>query len=107
MHLGKTISREGSAGIIFPEGTRSRDINTNEFKTAGVKALMRSAPQAWIVPVCIKGNNRLYRRSKYFIAFGNNIEISVMEPIKPPFGDADELIASIQSEIDQKLLSQS
>ena len=103
MQLGKAISADGSAGIIFPEGTRSRNHSTNEFKTAGVKALLKSAPNAWVVPVCIKGNNRLYRKSKYFIAFGNTIEISILEPIKPPFGDTDELVARIQKDINLKL----
>lgn len=103
LQLGKTISKNGTAGIIFPEGTRSRNSSTNEFKTAGVKALLKSAPNAWVVPVCIKGNNRLYRKSKYFIAFGNRIDVSVLEPIKPPFGDADELVARIQQEINLKL----
>lgn len=103
MTLGKQISKDNSAAIIFPEGTRSRRKGVLDFKIAGVKALMKSAPDAVVVPVCIQGNDELFRHSKYFISFRNKIDIYVLDPVQPPHGNSEELILQIQHSINQFL----
>ncbi len=57
--LGKYISENNYSAAIFPEGTRSRDGRVKRFKTAGLTSLIRSAPDAAIVPLAIKGSRNM------------------------------------------------
>ncbi len=103
--LGKQIQSDHTAAIIFPEGTRSKKPGTNEFKIAGVKALLKSAPDAVIVPVCIRGNSDLFRKSRFFISFRNQVDIYALDPIYPPHQNPEEILAQIQVNINSYLLS--
>jgi len=103
MTLGRLISKDNSAAIIFPEGTRSRKKGVLDFKVAGVKALLKSAPDALIVPVCIQGNDELFRHSRFFISFRNRVDIYILDPIEPPHNNPEELILNIQHSINQFL----
>jgi 1-acyl-sn-glycerol-3-phosphate acyltransferase len=56
IRVGKRMSRENFATVIFPEGTRARDGVLKRFKSSGLLALLRKAPKAKVVVVAVDGS---------------------------------------------------
>ncbi len=52
--------KNGNPMIIFPEGTRSKDVKINRFKTGGLKLLIQNNLK--IVPITINGTYKLFEK---------------------------------------------
>jgi 1-acyl-sn-glycerol-3-phosphate acyltransferase len=71
--------REGHSVIVFPEGTRSRDGKLLPFKKgAFVAAIEMGRP---IVPVIVKGTQRVMPKGGYLSVYPGDVEIVVKPPI--------------------------
>jgi 1-acyl-sn-glycerol-3-phosphate acyltransferase len=70
--------KKGTSLVIFAEGTRSHDGNLQPLKRGAFQLAMASG--AAIVPVAIKGSNRVMAKGSYKIQSGT-IRITVAEPI--------------------------
>lgn len=79
--LGKYIENNNGLAVIFPEGTRARDGKLKPFKSAGLKALLESAPSAKILPVSIDGSWKLMARRRGPIPTGVEVVLRVGKPI--------------------------
>lgn len=57
--VARECETRGTALVIFPEGTRSRDGALKRFRVAGLDALLGAAPTMPVVPVAIEGSWRV------------------------------------------------
>lgn len=95
--LGRYIATNNYTASIFPEGTRTKDGGIKPFKPAGIKALLKAAPNAVIVPLVIDGNYELMRKGLYPMSFGVNIKYTVLDPLEPDEITAEELVMKAES----------
>ncbi|WP_142413158.1 lysophospholipid acyltransferase family protein [Hathewaya massiliensis] len=77
---GSNNLKEGHSMLIFPEGTRSRSSNMNEFKKGSLKMALKS--ERPIVPVTLdgtyksyEGNNNKLQKSKVKVVFHKPIYV--------------------------------
>lgn len=96
--LGVYIETHNRSAVIFPEGTRSRDGKPKAFKPSGLKALMKHAPSALIVPITINNSWKMLRYGKFPMGLGAYIKFKVHPPIKNE-GSPEELIKLVEQQI--------
>ncbi|NNM52056.1 MAG: 1-acyl-sn-glycerol-3-phosphate acyltransferase [Pseudomonadales bacterium] len=101
--LGKLIQEESWSAVIFPEGTRSRDGVMKPFAAAGIKVLLKNAPDAWVVPVAIDGAWRMGSVKNFPLVLGHRITWTVLPAISREGQSADELVAAAESAIREHL----
>lgn len=75
---GIKLLKEGYSFVIFPEGTRSEDGKLREFKQGSLKMATKSKTP--IVPVTIKGANKIMPRGKIVI-IPTDVEVIISKPI--------------------------
>jgi len=99
--LGKI--REGISYCVFPEGTRTRTGQIQEFKK-GIFTIAKGSGIP-ILPVTICGAfNVLPRKSKQM--YSGSIRCIIHPPVNPPdFATTDELLAFVESTVRQPLKS--
>lgn len=97
--LGRHIQEHNYAACIYPEGTRSVTGKVNEFQTAGINALLRSAPSARVLPFAIKGHSKLISKSRFWLRIGQEIEYHILPIIEPKGLDVVEMTKEIQHQI--------
>ena len=96
--LGQYIEKHGRSAVIFPEGTRSRDGLPKPFRPMGLKALLKNAPSALVVPISINNSWKMLRYGKFPMGIGSYISFDVHEPIKNT-GDHNKIIAEVEAQI--------
>lgn len=96
--LGSYIEKHHRSAVIFPEGTRSRTGEPKDFRTTGLKVLMKHAPSALIVPISINNSWKILRYGKFPMGVGTHIKLQVLKPLENN-GDADRLIAMVEEHI--------
>ncbi|CAM2943462.1 lysophospholipid acyltransferase family protein [Hathewaya histolytica] len=75
---GSEYLKEGHSMLIFPEGTRSRSSNMNEFKKGSLKMAFKSGRP--IVPVTLDGTYKSYEGNNNKLN-GSEVKIIFHEPI--------------------------
>jgi 1-acyl-sn-glycerol-3-phosphate acyltransferase len=96
---GAAKNAAAEAAAIFPEGTRARDGVMKRFKATGLKALLRSMPNALIQPVAIRGNWELLQHHFLPVPYGTSIELEFLPPLEPSGRSVDELAALLEQQI--------
>jgi 1-acyl-sn-glycerol-3-phosphate acyltransferase len=81
--LGKRMTANNFAAVIFPEGTRARDGVMKRFRPGGLLSLIDSAPSAAVIPVAIEGSWMLTYNTFGPIPLGVKVSLSVGETIEP------------------------
>jgi 1-acyl-sn-glycerol-3-phosphate acyltransferase len=94
--FGRVKDAACEVAAIFPEGTRARDGVMKRFKPTGLKALLRSMPNAMIQPLAIRGNWELLRYKFLPIPYGTSIELEFLPPIEREGRSDDELVSEIE-----------
>ncbi len=98
--LGRMIAEEKRAAVIFPEGTRARDGKIKPFASAGVKTLLKYAPDALIVPVCIDGAWKMNADGMFPLHIGHDIHWTLLPAIDPlQAGGAEAALAMAETAI--------
>lgn len=95
--LGRYIEDNNYTASIFPEGTRTTDGKMKPFKAAGIKALLKVAPSAVIVPLVIDGNYELTKNGLYPLSFGVNITYTVLDPMEPGSVAVEDLVMQTEN----------
>ncbi len=103
--IGNYIENNKYTVVIFAEGTRSTTGELQEFKVAGVKALLRKAPSAIVVPYAIDGNYKLHKYGLFPLAFGQKVRYTMLEPIEPNGLKPEEIVAKAEQQIRNALQS--
>jgi len=105
--LGKHIEKENYSASIFPEGTRSKNGDVRTFQYPGIATLVKTAPNAVIIPLVIKGNYELTRKGYYPLQFGTKLTYKALSPIHPQNMDIKALTIQIEELIKVELKKKS
>ncbi|MEM6721315.1 MAG: lysophospholipid acyltransferase family protein [Bacteroidota bacterium] len=108
IRFAKMIYKNNYAGIIFPEGTRSRTGIPKAFKTKGLEVLFKYIPNAQIIPVTINNSWKTTKYGKFPLGLGVKITIDTHEPIllsEYPKAKYQELIAHLENIITSKVIT--
>lgn len=101
--LGELIAKKNYAACIFPEGTRSRTGVMKKFKSGGIEALLKAAPNALLVPFVIDGNYKIEQNGMFPLGLGAKVRYKVLDPIEPAARNARELTEELESVIRKEL----
>lgn len=89
--FNKYLKDNNRGGVIFPEGTRSKDGHMKEFKIAGLSQMLNDIPEAIIIPVALDGFWRLTQYKLKPMGFWINLSCTVL-PIIDRSGKTNEQI---------------
>ncbi|WP_111683098.1 lysophospholipid acyltransferase family protein [Winogradskyella tangerina] len=94
------IEQNKWAAVIFPEGTRSRDGQPKPFKTKGLLAMIKHAPNALVVPITINNSWKTLRYGKFPMGLGAHITFTVHKPLQANhYEDKLELISLVEAQV--------
>ena len=99
MSFGKKLEQNIETGVIFPEGTRSRNGAPKEFSASGLKILTRSMPSGFIVPVTLNNSWKLLRYGNFPVGGFSKVSLEVHEPIKIDSCTFEELLERTERQI--------
>ncbi len=102
--FAKYLKAHNRAGVIFPEGTRSRDGKPKRFSENGLKILSKFAPNATVIPVTINNSWKLWEYGQFPMNIGVKMTLETHKPIKvsdKPFAD---LFAEVEKKVKSKIL---
>nr|WP_321221170.1 lysophospholipid acyltransferase family protein [uncultured Psychroserpens sp.] len=98
--FGEYLESTNRAGVIFPEGTRSKDGHPKPFKTKGLEMLIKKMPSALIVPVTVNNSWKMLRYGKFPMGIGNHITFTVHKPMEiANFTDKHVLLSTLEKTI--------
>ncbi|MFP6663314.1 MAG: lysophospholipid acyltransferase family protein [Deltaproteobacteria bacterium] len=96
--LGERVARGEVSAVIFPEGTRARLGEMKPFKPAGLKTLLKLAPETKIVPCCLENSWRLMLHNAMPVPFGVQLRFWSGSPLERIPGETpDATIARVES----------
>lgn len=93
------LDENNYAGIIFPEGTRSKTGIPKRFSENGLKMLLKFAPSAIVVPVTINNSWKVLQYGQFPLDIGNKIELNVHKSIDPKDMSFEEVFQKVYKEI--------
>lgn len=102
--FAKYLKTNNRAGIIFPEGTRSRDGQPKRFSENGLKILTKFAPNAVVIPVSINNSWKLWEYGQFPMNIGVKMTIETHEPIKAADKSFEELFAEVEQKVKSKVV---
>jgi len=104
IRLGRRLHEEHFATVIFPEGTRARDGVLKKFKTSGVNALLRKAPNAKVAVVAIDGSWRFQTYNLWPIPRNSKVQIEVVDVLnQSDFESSEKIIETAEQLIAERL----
>lgn len=101
--FGKFVSEHNFSGVIFPEGTRSRDGKPKEFATTGLKILFKNAPKALVVPVTINNSWKLLKFGNFPLGIGMHLTLEIQEPLSIDSMETNDLLETIEKRVLEKI----
>lgn len=104
MEFGKRLQANNETGVIFPEGTRSRDGVPKSFAETGLKILTRSMPNGYVVPVTLNNSWKLMRYGYFPVGGFNKINLTVHEPIEVASLSFKELKEKVERQIKEAII---
>jgi 1-acyl-sn-glycerol-3-phosphate acyltransferase len=99
--LAEYIEKEKYSAVIFPEGTRSKTGEPNEFAESGLKILCKYAPSAYVVPISINNSWKVYQYGYFPLSFGNHLIFTAHKPLKVSDFSFAEIMKKTENEIVQ------
>lgn len=103
--FGKSLQDNKEAGLIFPEGTRSRGNTPKPFKIKGLEAIMKNMPDGYVIPITINNSWKILKYGSFPIGIGNKITFYVHKPLKINIEDIPNQISGIERIITLKISS--
>jgi len=99
MKFAKYLVAFNRSGVIFPEGTRSRDGIPKTFHRKGLVTLFKYAPESYVLPITVNNSWKLQRYGLFPMPLGVHLEHTVHPAIKVASNTAEELIDLIEETI--------
>ncbi len=93
------LNENNRAGVIFPEGTRTRDGKMLPFKPMGLKVMLKKMPNATIVPVALENYWHLEKFGLKPIPFGYRLKCTILPAIDRTNLTDNEVIELLESKI--------
>lgn len=98
--FAEVIRREKLAACIFAEGTRARDGLVKPFKLAGFEQLVRSMPEALVVPVALEHFWKLTYHRLLYMPIGISVCLHIMPAYSiGNFSSAEKLLMCCEEDI--------
>lgn len=94
--FGKSLQKNNDAGLIFPEGTRSRKGMPKPFKTKGLEAIMKNMSDGYVVPITINNSWKVLKYGSFPLGIGNDVNFRVYSPIKIDINSIENQIVTIE-----------
>lgn len=102
--FAKYIENNKRAGVIFPEGTRSRDGKPKKFSENGLKILTKFSKSSTIIPVTINNSWKLWEYGQFPMNIGVTMTIETHKPIKVADKPFNELFAEVEAAVKSKIV---
>jgi 1-acyl-sn-glycerol-3-phosphate acyltransferase len=98
--FGRDAADRAHTICLFPEGTRARDGIIKDFKGGGFALLRKTAPEALVIPIAIKGSWKLLKYNLLPIPYGVHVHMHVFPSLKvTDFRDDREMLKHIHKMI--------
>ncbi len=101
--LGHLIQKEKSAACIFPEGTRSKTGKLRRFNSAGVEAMLKTAPDAVILPFVIDGHAKLQAKGFFPLNCCMKLQYTILPTIDPKERSTADVISEVRKQMAEVL----
>lgn len=95
--FAKYLNENHRTGVIFAEGTRSRDNIMRPFKPRGLRTLIENMPNAYILPLSITNSWKLQRHGSFPIPLGVDYKMTAHPAIKITNQPIEELIQEVEN----------
>lgn len=99
LEFSRYLTQTHRAGVIFPEGTRSRNGIPKPFKKRGLDTLFKKIPAGYVIPLTINNSWKLQRWGMFPIPIGTRVELMAHPAIKISDFPVDELIDKVEKTI--------
>lgn len=76
---GMSFLEQGYSMTVFPEGTRSKDLEVHEFKKGSLRLATKTGVP--VIPIALDGTANLFEAQGY-IKGGSKVTVSIMPPIE-------------------------
>jgi len=93
------LTTHNRSGVIFPEGTRSRNGIPKPFRRNGLRTLFEHAPNAYVLPITFNNSWKLQRFGMFPVPLGTTFEMLIHPVINVSEYSTEELIDTIEKTI--------
>lgn len=97
--FAKNLEKNNWAGVIFPEGTRSKDGHPKQFSISGLKIMTKYAPSAYVVPLTINNSWKLVENGPFPLGIGVHLKLETHEPIAVNSMEFKDLFQKVEETI--------
>jgi 1-acyl-sn-glycerol-3-phosphate acyltransferase len=97
--LGRRLQANNWSAVIFPEGTRAKDGKLKPFQIGGIATLMKTAPDALIIPVAVQNSWKVVQYGTYPLSVGERLKWTVLPPIDRTGKDAEQISREVEQAI--------
>jgi 1-acyl-sn-glycerol-3-phosphate acyltransferase len=94
--IARYISTYNRSVVIFPEGTRSRDGGPKTFHRKGLTALLKNAPEAYVLPITVNNSWKLQRKGMFPIPLGIRLKMEIHAPLRASEYTPENLIDTVE-----------
>ena len=102
--FGKRLAEKKHSVIIFPEGTRSKNGQMRKFHRSGLLSLLKTMPNAYIVPISINNSWKFSAQNYFPMPIGNDLIFTFHEPFYINQNKKEEMIDTLESIIKKGLI---
>lgn len=93
------LNKTNRAGLIFAEGTRSKDNTMRPFKPGGLTTLIKKMPGAYILPISISNSWELQKYGAFPLSVGVHYKMKVHQAVKIADQPIEQLIQEIENTV--------
>lgn len=90
------LDQNKRAGVIFPEGTRSKTGKPRPFRKSGLETLIENIPDAYILPITINNSWKLQRWGDFPMQVGVKLKLKIHPVLKIKDFEKKELIDKVE-----------
>ena len=101
--FGRQCQLDKAMACIYPEGTRGRDGKMKKFKNGGLLALLRTMPDALIVPAVVDGSWKLLEHGFRPVPFGVKMQLKTLAPFDPKSIPVNEITPKVEALVREAL----
>lgn len=104
MKFGKYLVEHNRSGVIFPEGTRSKNGEPKTFHRKGLVTLFKYAPNAYVLPITVNNSWKLQRHGFFPMPMGVRLKHTVHPVLKISDFSSEELIDLVEKTVKSKVV---
>ena len=104
LDFGKYLAKNNYSAVIYPEGTRSKTGKPKRWSENGLKMLIKTCPNAFIVPVSINNSWKINKHGSYPIDLGIKVTIESHAPVAISSMPFEELIKKVEQTVNSGII---